>query len=126
MKKKIKNNPYLNEITFQTFTDTYKRKHENNELYTQQYHQLTKKIAQYLQTPHQNIIINIPDKIITINIEQDRLLLLTLQKLIELTEYLGVEDIRIYTPSRNTLIINYNNKEEEEKDTWPQISIYNH
>lgn len=106
-----------NEITFQTFTDTYNTRHENTKIYTTQYHQLTKKIAQYLQTPHQNIIINIPDKIITINIEQDRLILLTLQKIIELTEYLGVEDIRIYTPSRNTLIINYNNEEEEEKNT---------
>lgn len=106
-----------NEITFQTFTDTFNTRHENTKIYTTQYHQLTQKIAQSLRTPHQNIRVNTADKIIIIHLEQDRLIYTTLTKLEQLAEYIGVDNLAIYTPSRNTIIINYNQEEEQEEIT---------
>lgn len=106
-----------NNITFQELiTQNTNTIYEEKE-YKEILNKVTENIAEYTQTHPSTINIINEIKNITINTETHKPIL-TYRNLEKLTTYLGVDDIIIYTPSRDVLIIDYNNNRPEEEEYY--------
>lgn len=98
----------IQEYTYQTYLESYYQ-HDNNN-YQIQKNQATEQIANYTHTLPIYITINPEAQTIHITLQETRITQITLKDMQQLAKYLNVPDLTIYTPTRDLLIIDYNNK----------------
>lgn len=111
----------INEDSFTTFQELINN-HNYTEETNQDYNELLEKVTQIIaELTHSKITqINIDtiNNIIIITGQDTNNSILTYKNLTILKNYLGVEDLIIYHPSRDNLIIDYNQNRPEEEEYY--------
>lgn len=95
------------QYTYQTYLQAY-YKQDNNTYQIEKTH-AQETIAQYTHTLPIYITINPESQTIHITLQETRITQITLTDMKKLSQYLEVTDLTIYTPTRDLLIIDYNN-----------------
>lgn len=111
----------INEDSFTTFQELINNNNfteETNQDYNELLGNVTQIIAQLTQSKQSQINIDHITHTIIITGQDTNNSILTYKNLRILKNYLGVEDLIIYQPSRNNLIIDYNQNRLEEEEYY--------